>query len=273
MFANFLIGLREGIEAALIVSILLAYLVRLGRHELRAAVWLGVVLAVALSVGVGAVLQLTSSELPDAKQAAFSGAMSVIAVGLVTWMIFWMATRARFLKAHLEGEVDRAVAGGRFTLATIAFVAVIREGLETALFLWSGATSTGNGDVVAPLVGAALGLATATLIGVALYRGAVRLNLAKLFKWSGSALVVVAAGVLSYAAGEFSELGWVPGEHAVAFDLSGVLAPDNPLAVLLRGFFNFRPTTSWPVFIAWLVYVVPVSVIFARRTRPAVVVG
>lgn len=268
MFANFLIGLREGIEAALIVSILLAYLARLGRRELGGAVWLGVALAVGLSVGVGAVLQLTSTELPDSRQAAFSGTMSVLAVALVTWMIFWMAKRARFLKAHLEGEVDRAVSGGRFTLATIAFVAVIREGLETALFLWSGATSTGNGHVVAPLVGAALGLGTAALIGVALYRGAVHLNLGKLFKWSGAALVVVAAGVLSYAAGEYSELGWVPGGHSVAFDVSGVIGPDNPLAVLLRGFFNFRPTTSWPVLVAWLSYVVPVSVLFAQRTRP-----
>ncbi len=269
MFANFLIGLREGIEAALIVSILLAYLLRLGRPELRGAVWWGVGSAVALSVGVGAVLQITSSELPDERQAAFSGTMSVLAVGLVTWMIFWMAKRARFLKAHLEGEVDRAVAGGRLTLATISFVAVIREGLETALFLWSGATSTGDGRVLAPLLGAALGLAVACLIGVGLYRGAVRLNLGRLFQWSGAALVVVAAGVLSYAAGEYGELGWVPGGTSVAFDVSGIIGPDNPLAVLLRGFFNFRPTTSWPVLIAWAAYVVPVSMLFARWTRPS----
>ncbi len=269
MFANFLIGLREGLEAALIVSILLAYLTRLGRRELRGAVWLGVVLAVALSVGVGAVLQITRTELPDSKQAAFSGAMSVLAVALVTWMIFWMAKRARFLKAHLHGEIDRAVSGGRLTLAAISFVAVIREGLETALFLWTSATSTGNGEVVAPLVGAALGLLAASLVGVALYRGAIELNLSKLFQWSGAALVVVAAGVLSYAAGEFSELGWVPGGDAIAFNVSGVIAPDNPFAVVLRGFFNFRPETSWPVLIAWLAYLLPVSVLFLRSSRVA----
>ena len=181
MFANFLIGLREGLEAALIVSILLAYVTRLGRRELINAIWIGVVLAVALATGTGAVLQLTSNVLPERAEVIFTGTMSLIAVALVTWMILWMAQRARFLRSHLEGEVDRAVAGGRFTLGIIAFVAVIREGFETALFLWSGAASTGNGEVVAPLLGALFGLLVAAGIGVALFRGAIELDLGKLF--------------------------------------------------------------------------------------------
>ena len=271
MFANFLIGLREGLEAALIVSILLAYITRLGRRDLAGAIWLGVVLAIALATGTGAVLQLTSSELPPTSEIAFTGTMSLVAVALVTWMILWMARRARFLRSHLEGEVDRAVAGGRLTLAVIAFVAVIREGLETALFLWSGATSTGNGDVLAPLIGALLGLAAATVIGVALFRGAIELDLGRLLRWSGAALVVVAAGVFSYGVGEFTELGVVPGEHAIAFDVSGVIAPDGVFAEVLRGFFNFRPETPWPVLIAWIAYLVPVMVIFANRSRPRAV--
>jgi high-affinity iron transporter len=267
MFANFLIGLREGLEAALIVSILLAYIVRLGRRDLAASIWIGVGLAILFAAGTGAVLQATSSELPERNEVLFTGIMSLVAVGLVTWMILWMAQRARFLRSHLEGEVDRAVAGGGLTLAVIAFVAVIREGLETALFLWSGAASTGDGDVVSPLVGALLGLVAATGIGIALYRGAIELDLGRLLRWSGAALVVVAAGVFSYGIGEFTELGLLPGEHAIAFDVSGVIAPDGALAAVLRGFFNFRPETSWPVFLAWLAYLVPVMAVFIRRSR------
>lgn len=266
MFANFLIGLREGLEAALIVSILLAYITRLKRRDLSGAIWIGVVLAITVATGTGAILQLTSKALPDQAETIFTGIMSLLAVALVTWMILWMAQRARFLRSHLEGEVDRAVAGGRFTLGVIAFVAVIREGFETALFLWSGATSTGNGDVVAPLLGALFGLLVAAGIGVALFRGAIELDLGKLFRWSGAALVVVAAGVFSYGVGEFVELGVIPGEQSIAFDFSRVLSPDSVLAEVLRGFFNFRPVTPWPVLLAWVAYLVPVMVIFARRS-------
>lgn len=268
MFANYLIGLREGLEAALIVSILLAYLARVGRTELRGAVWRGVGLAVAVSVGTGALLQITHTELADRYQAAFSGVTSVAAVGLVTWMVLWMAKRSRTLKSDLEGRIDRALDGGSMALGSIAFIAVIREGLETALFLWSGATSTGNGDVAAPLVGALLGLATAVVAGLALYRGALRVNLGRLLRWSGAALVVIAAGVLSYAAHEFTEIGLLPGEDATAFDVSGVINPDGALAAVLRGLLNFRPETSWPVFLAWALYLVPVMWWFLRRSAP-----
>lgn len=268
MFATFLIGLREGLEAAVIVSILLAALTRLGRDDLRGSVWRGVALAITASVGTGAALQVTSTELSDRSQEAFAGFMSVTAVGLVTWMIFWMTRHARVLKSQLDGEVDRAVLGGGSTLGLIAFVAVIREGLETALFLWSGAVSTGDGSVGAPLIGAFLGLFAACAVGVLLYRGAIQFDLPRLFRWSAGALVVIAAGVFSYAAGEFSELGWIPGGESIAFDVSGIIAPDGLLAEVLRGFFNFRPVTSWPVFLAWIGYLVPVMVLFARTVRP-----
>ncbi len=266
MFANFLIGLREGLEAALIVSILLAYVTRLGRRELINAIWMGVVLAIGLASGTGALLQLTSNVLPERAEVIFTGTMSLVAVALVTWMILWMAQRARFLRSHLEGEVDRAIAGGRFTLGLIAFVAVIREGLETALFLWSGAASTGDGSAGLPLLGAVMGLAAAAAIGTALFRGAIELDLGSLFRWSGVALVVVAAGVFSYGVGEFVELGWISGEESIAFDVSGVIAPDSVLAEVLRGFFNFRPVTAWPIMVAWLVYLLPVLAVFVRRS-------
>lgn len=271
MFATFLIGLREGLEAAVIVSILLAALTRLGRTDMRGSVWSGVGLAVLAAVATGAALEVTSTELPERYEEAFAGITSVIAVGLVTWMIFWMTRHARVLKAQLDGEVDRAVLGGSSALGLIAFVAVIREGLETALFLWSGAVSTGDGSVGTPLLGALLGLLTACAIGVLLYRGAIHVDLPLLFRWSAAALVVIAAGVLSYAAREFSELGWIPGGESVAFDVSGIIAPESALAEVLRGFFNFRPVTSWPVFLAWVGYLVPVMALFARTVRPQAV--
>jgi len=182
--------------------------------------------------------------------------------------VLWMASRARTLKSHLEGQVDRALDGGGIALGVIAFVAVIREGLETALFLWSGANSTGDGDITVPLLGAILGLATSIVIGVGLFRGVVRLDLGRVLRWSGALLVVIAAGVLAYAVHEFTEVGWIPGEEAVAFDVSGIISPDSGLAALLRGFFNFRPVTTWPELAAWTLYVVPVMWWFVRRSRP-----
>ena len=189
--ANLLIGLREGLEATLIVSILLAHVTRLGRTDQRRSIWLGTVTAVLLAFSIGIGLQLTSSTLSESAAELFAGSMGLATVGLVTWMIFWMAKRARAIRGQLEHEVESALSGSGVALAVLAFVSVIREGLETALFLWTGITATGGADDRTPVVGASLGLAAAMLIGVGLYRGALKVDLAKLFRWSGAALVVV----------------------------------------------------------------------------------
>jgi high-affinity iron transporter len=228
MFANYLIGLREGFEAALIVAILVAYLVKTGDRPAVRMAWLGVGVAVAMSVGVGLLLTFVNEALSDTAATAFAGAMSLLAVGLITWMVFWMASRAKGIKQHLHGEVDRALAASGVAVAAVAFAAVTREGVETALFLWAGIRSSGT--TIAPLVGAILGLATAVLLGVLMYRGAIRLNMARLFLWTGAALIVVAGGVLRYAVAEFQELGWLPGEHNTAFDLSAAIPPDGIVA-------------------------------------------
>ena len=170
MFANYLIGLREGLEASLVVAILVAYIVKLDQRSLLPRLWAGIGLAVLLAMGAGAFLQLTSQTLTFEAQEAFGGFMSILAVALITWMVFWMAKRAHAIKGHLHGEVDKALLGGAWTLSFVAFVAVAREGLETALFLWAGIQSSGT--TAAPLIGATLGLATAVLIGVLIYRGA-----------------------------------------------------------------------------------------------------
>ena len=266
MFANYLIGLREGLEAALIVSILLAYVVRTDQRQYIKPIWIGTALATALSLATGALLQITSSSLSDSAQQMFAGVTSLVAVGLITWMIFWMAARARHLRAELESSVEKAIAGGAVTLAVMAFVAVIREGLETALFLWTGITATSTGDATPALAGAILGLATAVVIGVGLYKGAITIDLRAMFRLSGIALVVVAAGVLTYAVHEFQEVGILGGEELIAYDISSVLPPDSTLAALLRGFFNFRPVATWMEVGAWWLYAVPTLTLFLQRS-------
>ena len=270
MLGTYVIGLREGFEAALIVAILVAYLVRSGQRGAVRQAWLGVGAAVALSVLLGLGLSFVDEALSDTAATAFAGIMSLVAVGLITWMIFWMASRGRRIRDHLHGELDKALAASGIAVAAVAFAAVTREGVETALFLWAGIRS--SGATAAPVIGALLGLATAVVIGVLLYRGAIRLNMAKLFLWTGIALVIVAAGVLRYAVHEFQELGWLPGEDAHAFDVSATISPDGPVGVILRGLFNLTPTMTWLELAAWAAYLVIVMAAFlavALRRPPA----
>lgn len=265
MFANYLIGLREGLEAALIVAILAAYLVGLDRRRELPKLWAGVGLAILLSMGTGAFLHITSQTLNFEAQETFGGVMSIIAAGLITWMIFWMAKHARGIKAHLHGEVDRALLGSAWTLTFIAFMAVAREGIETALFLWAGIRASGSTAV--PITGALLGLATSVVIGVLIYKGAVRLNLGKLFTITGYALIVVAAGVLAYGVHDLQEAGILPGLNTLAFDVSAAIPPGSWYGVLLKGTINFSPATTWLEAIVWLAYIVPTLVLYTRSVR------
>lgn len=265
MLANFLIGLREGLEAALIVAILVAYLVALRRRDALPRLWVGAGAAVGLSVLAAAVLQFTSENLTEVAAEIFAGIMSILAVGLITGMIFWMAKHSRELRGHLHGEVDRSLEAGTWTIALVAFLAVVREGLETALFLWAGIRAVGG--ATAPVTGATLGLLAAVAIGVVVYRGMVKLNLSKLFTWTGAALVVVAGGILAYAVHELQEAGVLPGEDASAFDVSALIAPDGVLGTVLRGALNFRPSMTWLEVLAWLAFVVPTMVAYLRAIR------
>ena len=272
MLGNFFIGLREGLEATLVVSILVAYLVKTGRRDRLAAVWLGVGLAVAVSLGFGALLSFTSAQLSFQAQEAFGGSLSIVAVGFVTWMIFWMRRAARSLKAELHGKIDAALAVGSLALAVTAGIAVGREGLETSLFLWTAVQATGA--TTAPLTGAAAGIATAAALGWLLYRRAVTLNLARFFTWTGGALVIVAAGVLAYGVHDLQEAGWLPGLDNLAFDVSSSVPPDSWYGTLLKGVFNFSSASTWLQVVAWLAYAVPVMVLFliparARFVAPA----
>jgi high-affinity iron transporter len=267
VLANYLIGLREGLEATLVVSILVAYLVKTGHQDRLRAIWTGVAAAIALSLAFGALLTFTSQNLSFEAQERFGGLMSIVAVGFVTWMIFWMRRTARFLKTELQGKLDAALLMGTLALTVTAFIAVAREGLETSLFLWAAAQSTGSG--ASPIVGATLGILTAVVIGYLLYKRAVSINLAKFFTWTGAGLIVVAAGVLAYGVHDLQEAGDLPGLTNLAFDVSGTIPPDSWYGTLLKGTFNFSPATTWLEAIVWLAYVIPVMYLFFRPARKA----
>ncbi|MEU1422770.1 iron uptake transporter permease EfeU [Kitasatospora sp. NPDC005751] len=260
MFGNYLIGLREGLEASLVVCILIAYLVKTGRKDKLLPVWSGVVAAVVLSMAFGAVLQFGSSQLSFEAQEALGGSLSIISVGLVTWMVFWMRRTARHLKTELHGKLDAAMAMGTFALVVTSFLAVGREGLETALFIWSAVQATDDG--YNPVIGAALGLATAVVLGWLFYRGALRINLAKFFTWTGAMLVVVAAGVLAYGVHDLQEAGWLGGLHSQAFDISSTIPKDSWYGTLLKGVFNFQPDPTVLQLVVWAAYLIPTLAIF-----------
>src|ERR1700712_4822576 len=262
MIANYLIGLREGLEAALVVSILVAYLVKAGRRDRLTPVWIGVLAAVALSLVFGALLTFTSSQLGFRAQEAFGGTLSIVAVGFVTWMVFWMRRTARSLSTELRGRMQTALAMGAGALVLTSFLAVGREGLETALFIWSGVQATGHST--APVLGAALGLLSAVVL---FYKGAVRINLATFFRWTGLVLVVVAAGVLAYGVHDLQEAGVLLGLNSLAFDVSGAVPPDSWYGTLLKGTVNFSPATTWLQAVAWVAYLVPVLALFLMPAR------
>ncbi|MBT2535867.1 iron uptake transporter permease EfeU [Arthrobacter sp. ISL-69] len=265
MTANYLIGLREGLEATLVVVLLMAYLIKAGRRHLLPRLWAGVGFAVAVSAGFGALLTFGPRGLTFEAQEAIGGSLSGVAVALVTWMVFWMARTARTLGAELRSHVDRAAGGAGWGLAAVAALAVGREGLETALFLWAATQAAGQSAT--PLLGALLGLATAVLLGFLLHRGVLKINLGVFFTWSGAALVVIAGGVLAYAVHDFQEAGILPGLHSLAFDVTAAVPPSSWYGTVLKGTLNFSPATTWLEAAAWLLYVPAVLFFYLRANR------
>ncbi|MFJ9584631.1 iron uptake transporter permease EfeU [Streptomyces acidicola] len=261
MFANYLIGLREGLEASLVVCILIAYLVKTDRRDALKPVWTGIGVAVALALGFGCVLEFGSQELTFEAQEMLGGSLSIIAVVLVTWMVFWMRRTARHLKSELHGKLDAALQMGTGALVATAFLAVGREGLETALFVWASVRASSDGTQ-GPLIGVLLGIATAVLLGWLFYRGALRINLSKFFTWTGGMLVVVAAGVLAYGFHDLQEADFLPGLRDQAFDISHIVDPSSWYGTLLKGIFNFQPDPTVLQVTVWLLYLIPTLALF-----------
>ncbi len=230
MLANYLIGLREGLEIGLVVGILVAYITRVQRREVLPKLWLGIAIALVIALALGAVLTWGPYGLSTQVQDGIAGVLSLLAVGLVTWMIFWMARNARQLKGELHGALDRALSGNARGLVVLGVVAVGRESIETALFLWASAKS--ETDTLFVTVGALGGIATAVVLAWLIYRGAMRIDLRRFFFWTGLFLVAVAAGVLSYGLGELQDSGLLPGSGQSAYSLTGLV---GSYQLVLRG--------------------------------------
>jgi high-affinity iron transporter len=266
MLANYLIGLREGLEASLVVSILATFLVKSGHRDRLRYLWVGVGAALAAAVAGWALLQFITALTARSftAQETIGGVMSILAVGFVTWMIFWMRKASRSLKKELTDRLDRALQVGPGAVVLLAFLAVFREGIESAFIVYaSAATSTS----AVPFVGVLLGMATSVLLGIGIYRGAVRINLGTFFTWTGALLILVAAGIFAYGLHDLQEAGILPGLQTIAFDISHIVPPDSWYGVLLKGIFNFNPAPTVIEMTAWLLYLVPVLAIYLRPVK------
>jgi high-affinity iron transporter len=268
MGASFVIALREGIEAALIVSIILAYLRQLGASDRARLVWWGTAAAVILSALVGTAIFVAGAEFEGEAEEIFEGVVTLAAVSVLTWMIFWMRRQGARIRSELHEKVDTALVAGGLAMAGLAFFAVLREGVETALFLFAAAQGTAvEGSSVAPasqVIGALLGLGLAVILGVLLYRGGIRMNLRSFFRVTGLILIVVAAGLFAYSLHELQEAGWLPFLGGHAFDLSASLPDDEGIGAILRGLVGYNADPTLLEVVGWAAYLVVVGALFLR---------
>jgi high-affinity iron transporter len=262
MLAPFLIMFREGVEAALIVGIIASYLRQTGRTHLMKGIWLGIILAILVCLAVGIVLQTTAGDFPQQQQELFAGIIAVVAVGVLTWMVFWMKKAGRSIKGELHSQVEAAIqSNDKWGLALVgmAFLAVAREGLESVVFLL--ATFQQNVGLQAP-VGALFGFAAAIAVGYGIYQGGVRLNLRKFFKWTGAFIILVAAGLLAGAVRALHEAGiWNIGQ-TVVFDWSGILPTYGVIGSVLSGIFGYTDAPTVSELVAYFGYLIPTMLLF-----------
>lgn len=263
LVSNALVGLREGLEASLVVVILIAFLVKTDRRWALKWVWAGVGSAVVLSAALAAFLTYGTSRLSFEQQELIGGTASILAVAFVTWMIFWMRRAARTISGELKGSMDKALDAGGFWVALVGFLGVGREGLETAIFFYATAQAAGQGTR-APLIGWILGILGSVVIGALMYRGAITFNLGSFFRYTGIFLVLVAAGILAYGIHDLQEAAFLPGLNSLAFDISHIIEPGGWLGTFLKGILNFTPATTWLQAIAWTAYVAIVLPLFLR---------
>ena len=264
MLANFFIGLREGLEAALIVGILVAYVIKIGQPQRTKTILAGVAAAVIASVAVALALNYAVDTVPAGTSEIIAGTSSALAVVFVTWMIFWMKSQSKALGASLRGQVDSSLSKSSFALFAIAFTAVIREGVETSVFLWSASQATNAGDN--PVLGAVLGLGVATVAGYLLFKGALKINISKFFNYTGAFLILVSAGILAYAVKEFEEVLTLPLQQ-ITYDVSNILPKKSPIESVLHGMIGFNAKPTYLQTLVWLAYMIPVTYLFAKKTK------
>jgi high-affinity iron transporter len=267
-FASYLIGLRDGLEAALVVTILLTVLARSKRRDALVPLWAGVGLAVVSAAALGAILTYAATSLlSGVRLEVFEAVTSLLAVALVTWMIFWMRRSARTIKADLTGKLTDALGMGPAAIASLAFIAVIREGVEMVLLVFAAAQAATQ--TIAPLAGMLAGVASAVLLGWLMYAAVARVNLGRLFTWTGALLILVAAGIAKYAVHGFQTAGALPGFTDTAYDLSGTIEPTSWYGTLLAATVNLTPSATVLEIGVWVAYAAGVLVLFFRPAKPA----
>jgi high-affinity iron transporter len=273
-FASYLIGLRDGLEAALVVTILLTVVSRSQRRDALVPLWTGVGLAVVAAATLGAILTyVATSLLSGVRLEWFEAITSLIAVALVTWMIFWMRRSARTIKADLTGKLTDALGMGPAAIAALAFIAVIREGIEMVLLVFASAQAVSQ--TAAPLVGVVSGVATAVLLGWLMYAAVAKVNLGRLFTWTGVLLILVAAGIAKYAVHGFQAAGALPGGTNIAYDLSTTVEPTSWYGTVLTATVNLTPSATVLEIAVWLAYAIGILTLFfipARRSPAATAV-
>jgi high-affinity iron transporter len=266
---TFVIGLREGLEASLIVGIIAAFLLRRGERQSLHPMWIGVTLALGLCLALAIALRVVGQSLPFRQREAMEGALALVAVAGVTYMVVWMRRHSRELKGQLETSAERALTqGSMWALVGMAFFAVIREGLETAIFLLAAFESSSDPFVTG--LGAVLGISVAVGLGWAVYRGGARLNLGRFFRLTGFVLVLVAAGLLASAVHDLAEARFITAAQGTAVDLSWLVAPGTIRASLLTGMLGLQPVPTVAEVAVWVAYAVPMSlyVLWPQRQRP-----
>jgi high-affinity iron transporter len=274
MLAPFLIMFREGVEAALIVGIIASYLRQTGRRHLMKAIWIGIVLATLMCLGIALILQATTGDFPQQQQEFFAGIIAIVAVGVLTWMVFWMKKAGRSIKGELHTQIESAIrSNDKWGLALVgmAFFAVAREGLETVVFLLATFQQKQVGPQAA--VGALFGYAAAIAVGYGLYQGGIRLNLRKFFKWTGAFIILVAAGLLAGAVRAFHEAGFWNIGQTVVFDWSSSLPIHGVIGSVLAGILGYTDAPTVSELIAYFGYLIPTMLLFfldrdARRELP-----
>ena len=254
-----LIGLREGLEAGIVVMVLIAFLVKMQRRDALKWVWLGVFAAVVMTVGAFLFIQYGAYNITGLDAEAIAGAASLAAVVIVTSMVLWMRKAAATISGDLRAGMSRALETGALAVVALSFLAVGREGVETALFMVGYAEA----ETVWPLVGLLAGVAVAVGIAWGMYVGAVRINLAKFFKYTGAFLIVVAAGILSYGIGALQTVGWLPAGGR-AFDISSWVNWSSWYGEIFQGVFNITPTPTVLQLVCWLTYLTVVLAVFLR---------
>jgi high-affinity iron transporter len=268
---TFVIGLREGLEAALIIGIIAAFLSQQGRRDSLRWMWLGVIVAVSLCAAVAVGLRLAEENLPQREQEQLETIIALIAVGMITWMIVWMRRHSADLKDDLQDRASVALmSGGAVGLVVMAFLAVLREGLETAVFLLAAFQQSTDPGLTG--TGAVLGIAVAMVLGYLIYRGGVKLNLSRVFRITGVVLVLVAAGLLAFAVHTAHEAGWWNILLDRAIDLRWLIDPGSVQSALITGMFGIQPEPTLGELLAFFLYAIPMTIYVVRpqkRLAPA----